>query len=104
MNIITLLQTSTKILGKSEEIQANDPYGIIITLISITMVFCALTALYLAYSVIGKLFSPQKGADNNMPAYKVPDEVAAAISMALDQHFKENVHDDESYIITIKRK
>ena len=45
MNIMTILQVSEKVLRKSAEIAENDPHGIIITVVSVLVVFAALAIL-----------------------------------------------------------
>ncbi len=125
-----LLQTSESVLRKSAEMADKDPHGVIITLVSVSVVFSALIILYFAYTFIGKLSSgeiritlPKRKkkplaakADGGM----IPDETAAAIALALDQelngetyaaigmalhqYLNDTVHDNESFIITIKRR
>lgn len=104
----------------------NDPHGIIITIVSVCVVFCSLIILYFAYSLIGKIISggvgmPKRKSGPSAASRKEPSpEEAAAIAMALDQelngetyaaigmalhrYMNDTVHDMESYIITIKRK
>ena len=100
----------------------RDPHGIIITLVSVAVVFCALIILYYAYTLIGKVTNrtPKVRSVSKVTGKAPPTEVAAAIAMALDQelngetyaaigmalhqYFNDTVHDNESYIITIKRK
>lgn len=126
MNSFILLQTSESVLRKSADMLDKDPHGMIITIVSVSVVFVALIVLYFAYSFIGKLSSgkislklPEK--EKEIVATGVPTgeeaaaiamaldqemngEVYAAISMALHQYLNDTVHDNESYIITIKRK
>lgn len=119
-----ILQVSESVIVKSTEMAERDPHGMIITLVSVSVVFLALIVLYFAYSFIGKLSSGEFKL--GMPGKKTgktetPDaETAAAIAMALDQelngevyaaiglalhqYLDDTVHDAESYIITIKRK
>lgn len=123
-----LLQASESVLQKSAEMAEKDPHGAIITIVSISVVFCALIILFFAYSFIGNLSSgkwkitlPKK--EKTVKAAKggkASDEVAAAIALALDQelngetyaaigmalhqYLNDTVHDNESYIITIKRR
>ena len=126
MNTIMLLQASESILRKSAEMAEKDPHGTIITLVSVSVVFCSLIILFFAYSFIGKLASGQLTMPRFKPkgtgkSAKAPSqEEAAAIAMALDQelngetyaaigmalhrYMNDTVHDMESYIITIKRK
>lgn len=126
MNPFNLLQVSESVIVKSAEMAEKDPHGAIITLVSVSVVFVALIVLYFAYTLIGKFSSgkikfkmPEK--KNAKEAKGAPDgeiaaaialaldqemngEVYAAISMALHQYLNDTVHDNESYIITIKRK
>ncbi len=122
MNSITLLQVSESVIRKSAEMAERDPHGIIITLVSVAVVFCALIILYYAYTLIGKVTNrtPKVRSVSKVTGKAPPTEVAAAIAMALDQelngetyaaigmalhqYFNDTVHDNESYIITIKRK
>lgn len=126
MNSITLLQVSQSVIEKSAEMAEKDPHGVIITLVSVSVVFIALILLYYAYTFVGKAVNGEfklKKKVRKAPAGKsgVPtDEEAAAIALALDQkmngetyaaiglalhqHLNDTVHDMESYIITIKRK
>lgn len=121
-----ILQTSASVLQKSAEMADKDPHGAIITLVSVSVVFVALIVLYFAYDFIGKISSgkislPKKkvAAKNAKAAGPTPEEAAAialaldqelngetyaAIGMALHKYFNDTVHDNESYIITIKRK
>ena len=123
-----LLQVSENVVRKSAEMAARDPHGIIITVVSVAVVFTALVVLYFAYTFIGKAVNgkfdwkslvrrfKRKSKGKGMPS----EEEAAAIAMALDQelngetyaaiglalhqYLNDTVHDNESYIITIKRK
>lgn len=130
MNIFTLLQASEKVLEKSAEMAERDPHGIIITLVSVSVVFCALIILYFAYTLIGRTanvdmkWKPTLGKRGKaLPASSADspsDEVLAAIALALDKEMNDEtyaaistalhlymndmVHDEESNIITIKRK
>ena len=126
MTGFAILQTSASVLQKSAEMADKDPHGAIITLVSVSVVFVALIVLYFAYTFIGSLSSgkitlPKRknSTKNDKTAGPTPEE-AAAIAMALDQefngetyaaigmaqhqYFNDTVHDNESYIITIKRK
>ena len=100
-------------------------YGLILTLSAVLVVFFALTVLYFCYSLIGKAVSggwkpkfrrkrkeasvemtPEVAAAIAMALEKelLPeDEVAAAVAMALEADGYGEVHDRESYIITIRR-
>jgi len=126
MNPSMILQVSESVIVKSAEMAEKDPHGAIITLVSVSVVFVALIVLYFAYSFIGKLSSGEikfrmpkkqkkamgKGAPEDEVAAAIAlaldqemnGEVYAAISLALHQYLNDTVHDNESYIITIKRK
>ena len=126
MNPFMILQVSESVIIKSAEMAEKDPHGAIITLVSVSVVFVALIVLYFAYTFIGKLSSGEikfkmpekkkakeaKGAPDDKIAAAIAlaldqemnGEVYAAISMALHQYLNDTVHDNESYIITIKRK
>ena len=117
MDTFALLQVSDNVVRKSAEMAARDPHGMIITLVSIAVVFTALAVLYLAYSLIGKAVNGRKyPATDKGPSQEeaaaiamaldqeLNGEVYAAIAMALHQHLNDTVHDKESYRITIKRR
>ena len=91
--------------------------GLIMSLVAVSVVFLSLTVLALFYQLTGKLFvkmdrskdsKPKKADCASRGVLDVPDEadpeeeVAAAIAMAIHEHT--NIHDRESYIITIRRK
>ena len=126
MNTFALLQFSENVAAKSADMAAKDPHGAIITLVSVSVVFSALIILYFAYTLIGKISSgefslPKRTRKTVKSKDGVPSpEEAAAIALALDQemngetyaaiglalhqYLNETVHDNESYIITIKRR
>ena len=123
MNSFVLLQFSENVAAKSADMAARDPHGAIITLVSVSVVFCALITLFFAYTLIGKISSgrfrlPKRKKKQLKTGTPTPEEAAAialaldkemngetyaAIGMALHQYMNETVHDHESYIITIKR-
>lgn len=108
MNLPTILQTSANVIRKSAEMAAEDPHGIIITVISVFVVFASLAILYCAYRLIGRICNSGVVMDmiSETPAESVgkQEETEAAIGLALHLYLSENAHDNESYIITIKRK
>jgi len=127
MNTLILLQVSENVVRKSAEMAARDPHGLIITIVSVAVVFTALIVLYFAYTFIGKAVnstfswksifrcrkkSPAIGSPSEEEAAAIAmaldqelnGETYAAIGLALHQYLNDTVHDDESYIITIKRK
>lgn len=126
MTGFAILQASASVLEKSAEMAEKDPHGAIITLVSVSVVFSALIILYFAYTFIGNLSSGKITLLKRKPAadkvktegptaeeaaaialaldQELNGETYAAIGMALHQYFNDTVHDNESYIITIKRK
>ena len=109
MNILTLLQISESVIRKSLEVAETDPHGIIITVVSVLVVFASLATLHISYYLIGKVVGwhfewKQKRTMTIEPEAQDNAEVKAAIGTALHLYLNENSHDDESYVITIKRK
>lgn len=94
---------ASEVLSKSADIAQKDPHGFIITVVSILVVFSSLIILYFAYKFIGIVVN-KTCSRSSRKSSSIDEETAAAISMALEQHLAANVHDKESYIITIKRK
>ena len=107
-------------MNTSELLQVSDPHGLIITIVSVAVVFSALVVLYFAYSLIGKILNKKVVLPKKISGRNPSEEEAVAIAMALDQelngeiyaaiglalhqYMNETVHDTKSYIITIKRK
>ena len=127
MDTFMLLQVSENVVRKSAEMAARDPHGVIITMVSVAVVFTALVVLYFAYTFVGKAVNGKfdwkslacsfkrkaaKGAPSEEEAAAIAmaldqelnGETYAAIGLALHQYLNDTVHDNESYIITIKRK
>ena len=103
MNHLILLEVASDVARKSAEMAEKDPHGFTITLVSVTVVFSALIILYFAYKLVGILV--RRNLPDQVPATgNIDEETAAAISMALHEHLDANVHDKESYRITIRRK
>lgn len=96
---------------KVENLKANDPHGVTITIMAMVIVILALVVLFLLFLVFGKLSSRSqkkkkveaKGLSKSAAKQEEADsgEVIAAIAMALAQHF--DAHDSEDTIITIKQ-
>lgn len=111
MYLSTILQTIHK---SADDLVVLDPYGTGLTIISVTIVFVVLTALYLVFRSIGKVFQkdfklkrqknkPQKPEIQLQNNDDEPSgEVCAAIAMALYYYNTEN-HDYENSILTIKK-
>lgn len=102
MNHMMIFQASETI-SKSAAMAEKDPHGFIITIVSVLVVFACLIILYFAYKLIGIAIN-KTAASNTSGKADIDKETAAAIAMALEEHLTANVHDKESYIITIKRK
>ena len=102
---------------KSEIIKEKDPHGWVLTLISVMVVFSALLILAFIFGWIGRWNGKGKVKPAPKAKGKVPDEIAAAISLALrqelggevyaaialalDDYLGTGVHDAESFFITI---
>lgn len=109
MYSFTLLQISENVIRKSAEIAATDPHGIIITAVSVLVVFTALIILSISYLIIGKVINGRLELKPRREKVAEPQsqddtEVKAAIATAMHLYLNENSHDNESYVITIKRK
>ncbi len=106
----------------SQIMKEKDPHGWVLTLISVSVVFIALTILAFIFGWIGnanKKATSQKPAKPSKKNGNMTPEVAAAISMALSQEFGGEVyaaiamalddylgggvHDEESFVITIRQ-
>lgn len=108
--------------SKSERLKTTDPYGLTLALVSILVVLCALAILWGLFTII---FGTEKKKEPKPKKVKKattgsPDEetaavialaleqevgggpVYAAISMALHLYLTECIHDNESYILTIR--
>lgn len=106
----------------SQRMKRNDPYGWILTVTSVSVVFAALLILTFIFTLSGNTFqgkykrsrksSPKgaKGTLNHEVAAAIAmaldqdnnGEVYAAISMALDLYLSDTTHDAESFVITIR--
>lgn len=113
----------------SQKMAREDKHGFVLTLVSVSVVFAALLVLWWLFSLLGKA-STKKGdkgcgcsCDSKSKVKnsgKLTPEVAAAISLALDQemngevyaaisaalhlNMEDSVHDKESFVITIRHK
>ncbi len=113
----------------SQKMAREDKHGFVLTLVSVSVVFAALLILWWLFSLLGKA-STKKGdkgcgcscasKSKGKNSGKLTPEVAAAISLALDQemngevyaaisaalhlYMEDSVHDKESFVITIKHK
>ena len=104
--------------SKAEVIKETDPHGWTLTVTCIFVVFCALLILFVIYALLGEIF---KGTfKRKSKAAEMTPEVAAAIAMALEAetaggeaveaaiatalhlYLSEEVHDSESFVLTIR--
>lgn len=101
--------------AKMEKFEEHDGIGIGMSVTAMTVVFCGLILLYVAFRVIGKIsvnFSRRnamkaKGITDKQEAKEkklgeAPSEVFAAIAMAMHE-FQNDVHDVEDTVLTITR-
>ena len=102
--------------SKAEMLKQDDPYGIGLAIISMSVVFSALILIFCMLKVFGKVsraksrktadpVAQTSGATAVAPAEEVEEEgitgeEVAAISMALHLYFN-GMHDEESEVITI---
>lgn len=107
MLLFVLIQTVKR---SADELVLVDPYGIGLTIISVSIVFIVLFSLYLSFRSIGKFFHKMSVKRNTKIEVvnlkhneEIAGEVCAAIAMALYYYNNQN-HDNESSILTIKKK
>jgi sodium pump decarboxylase gamma subunit len=93
-----------------QKFKDGDPSGIMLTLMSMGVVFSALLMLYILFKIFGKVFTAKDKAKKDEEPAQIKqeepatapagddDEAIAAICMALYQHL--NAHDEESGILT----
>jgi len=122
-----MLELTTLLSTGAEKMAQTDPHGWTLSIISVSVVFCALVILYGVYSLIGKLNMDAEHRETAAARRKakrkakgVPsDEEAAAIAMALEAelggadeaaialalhlYLSENAHDVEPGTVTIRR-
>lgn len=96
MDIFILLQTET-VLAKSAEMAQKDPYGWIITVVSISVVFVSLALLFILYYLIGRIA-------NRLCKEKQPQTTSAVEDSTIAEPEDSELHDKESYMITIRSK
>ena len=103
-------QHSEVVAEKSRIMAERDPYGFIMLVTCAGVVFVALILLYIIYKYMGK-FHTRKSAEKQAPAAQsakkagkdgLTPETALAIAMALHSYFNDTVHDQESFVLTIK--
>ena len=105
-------------VSKQERLKRDDPYGIGLAIISMSVVFTALVLIFLMLKLFGysskkiaqrnaKKSESESGAKTALASTEGKDEdeqisgeQIAAITMALHLHFN-SMHDEESEVITI---
>lgn len=99
-----------KVETAGEKFIKFDPYGFIMAITAMSVVFVALIVLYRLFRLIGNInqgkfkrkSKKEAATPNEIPVSQVSGEVFAAISAALYQ-YEDDKHDQESEIITIER-
>ncbi|MEO4810057.1 OadG family protein, partial [Bacteroides thetaiotaomicron] len=98
--------------AKMEKFEEHDSVGIGMSISAMSVVFCGLILLFIAFKVVGKVAvnlskrnaMKAKGIDKveAKELSQAPGEVYAAISMALHE-MQDEVHDVEETVLTITR-
>lgn len=118
MNLMILLQ-NTGNLDKATKIQENaqkfidfDPYGVVVTIIAMGVVFAALALLYIMFSSISRAYNMDIKRSKLIKRGKIEEaqqvkdltsgEINAAIALSL-YFYKTELHDKEDTILTIKK-
>ena len=83
------------VLSKSMELAEKDPYGLIITIVSISVVFLSLALLFVLYFLFGRLI--------NIIFKEKKQEVKETHEEESQPQEDKDLHDHESNIITICR-
>ncbi|MDR0953961.1 MAG: OadG family protein [Rikenellaceae bacterium] len=104
-------------IPRSERFRMRDPYGVVMAITAMSVVFSALLLLYLIFRTIGKIntrsvrkkHAKEEQAKNQAIHPVMPDdselihgEELAAIALALYQ-YQNDLHDIESNVITINK-
>ena len=115
-NVLTTTSPSTNNhevdkAAKPDRMKALDPYGWILALTAMSVVFLALILLYFIFKAIGnaniragkKRSAASAGTDVKASAYgEVPGEVYAAIATAMHLYQQDDEgHDEESFVVTL---
>lgn len=94
-----------------ERFRQLDPYGVVMSVTAMTVVFFALAMLYLIFRIIGKtmvkLSRPKDKVKSGekpalVPHEGISGEEIAAVAMAL-RLYEEDLHDNESKVVTINK-
>lgn len=100
--------------AKPAKMKEMDPYGWMMAVLAMSVVFIALIVLYFLFKQISKIYTRPGKQQSNAPAAPqaapapvsgkkgADDEVYAAIVAALEMWMEDNqLHDEESYVLTI---
>ena len=118
-----VMNTEGIIESGAERTARTDPYGAVLTITSVSVVFGSLLVLLIIFTISGKAFSgkyrrkrsgkaPEGGSPDGETAAAIAmalsmeggEDVIAAIAMALDLYLSGAAHDAESYTLTISGK
>lgn len=113
INSILLQATAaSKTMSKAaEEFGQMDPFGVVMAIIAMTVVFIALILLYLTFKYVAKVYNldlkkkykkEKPGEIVPVEIEEIPGEVNAAIALALHL-YRNQLHDMEDAVITIKK-
>ena len=97
----------------AQKVAREDPHGWILTLVSVSVVFFALMLLWWLFAALfgqkkkkapaAKGMNPEVAAAISMALQsEFGSEVYAAIGLAMHEYLQDTVHDNESFIITIR--
>jgi len=112
-NTLLLVQTEPEVGEKAREFLQNDPYGGVMAIIAMSVVFLSLLIMYQLLALVSKLVNRKytffKKKDHSAqdevvsgPKIPVSGEINAAIAMALHL-YRAKLHDMESFRLTINR-
>lgn len=98
--------------SKAQVMAVKDPHGLILTLVSVSVVFSALAILWALFILLFRLVDgrkdsrPEPGEADVAPATgkEADGDVYAAIAAALDLYLSDTVHDAEPFVITLRPK
>ena len=108
------------ITAGADKMALTDPHGLTLSVVSVCVVFSCLLILYIIYSLSGELFIHKLDPKRKKSGKGIDEGTAAAIAMALEAeegheteaaiatalhlYLSGDVHDQETYKITISRK
>lgn len=99
--------------SKSAIMKKTDPHGVVITIVAMSVVFCALIILYVLFKFIGNVAirtlqkrsdeTTEKAGTTKTDVAEASAETYAAIGVALHLFKEENeAHDEESFLLTLQ--